>query len=54
MEQQLWKNNKTVRKICVNYASYTTSNTSNMSTHLRRKHEIIWSSGSSSRHGETA
>jgi len=42
---------KTVRKICVNGASYKTGNTTNMSAHLRRKRGIIWSS---SRHGETA
>jgi len=37
---------KTVCKICVNGVSYKTDNTSNMPTHLRRKHEIIWSSES--------
>ena len=34
--------------------SYKTCNTSNMSTHLRPKHEITSSSGSSSRPTETA
>ena len=37
---------KTVCKICVNDVSYMTGNTSNMPTHLRWKHGIIWSSAS--------
>jgi hypothetical protein len=33
---------KTVRKICVNDASYKTSNTSNMATHLQHNLAVVF------------